>query len=192
MPPESADHGRQHPLPPASLMPAVQIVVEVRRLGGLSDEHAQAEVAAGLIEEAIDEAGLLFGAERLLPQLVEVAAFQDAARSEVSAGEGIADAEAEEIVLKPGSLADETRAVGRRPRLQVEVHIGVAGAKLDWDLEPMQSLGRGERAIEVVVDLLESRDDRAAECGDAVEDEQVRIATWREPVVEVNIDPLVS
>jgi len=40
----------------------------------------------------------------------------------------------------------------------------------------VQSLGSDERMIEIFVDALEVGDDRAAERGEAVEDEKIRIA----------------
>src|SRR5437879_13285620 len=45
--------------------------------------------------------------------------------------------------------------------------------------------------VEVVVDLLEGGNDRAAERGDAVEDEEVRVAARRELVVEEDVDALL-
>src|SRR6266545_4204221 len=45
--------------------------------------------------------------------------------------------------------------------------------------------------VEVLVDSLEVGDDRAAERGDAVEDEEVRVAARRELVVEEDVDALL-
>src|SRR5258708_37472152 len=56
--------------------------------------------------------------------------------------------------------------------------------------KPVESPGRGQRAVEVVLDLLESRDDGAPERGEAVEDEEVRIAARRQTMIEVDVDPL--
>ena len=156
----------------------------------LADEHRQAEVAAGLVQESIDETRLLLRSELALPELVEVALLEDAARGERAARERVTDAEAEEVVLKAGRLADEARAVRGRLPLQVEVHVRVAGARVRRYVEMMQSLRGRERVIEVRIDLLEIRDDRAAERGDAVEDEEVRVAARRELVVEVDVDEL--
>src|ERR1700682_1936550 len=104
---------RQHPLPPAALMPSVEIAVEVAGPSRLADQHRQPENAPRLLEKPVDQPRLLLRRQILAPQLIEVAVFDDAARGQVAAGERVADAESEEIVLKPGRLADEARAVRR-------------------------------------------------------------------------------
>ena len=43
---------------------------------------------------------------------------------------------------------------------------------------------------EVVIDALEIRDDRTAERGDSVEDEEIRVTARREFVIEEDVDPL--
>ena len=140
---------------------------------GLPHEHRQSEVAAGLIEEAVDETRFLFRLQLALPQLVVVALLENAARGQRAAGERVADAEAEEIVLKPRRLADEARAVRRRRTLEMEIHVRIAGARIGRYLEIVDPPRRGQRVIEVRVDLLEVRHDGAAEGGHAVEDEEV-------------------
>src|SRR5205823_12113191 len=98
---------------------------------------------------------LLFLAELAAPEVIEVALLEDAARGEHAAGERVTDAEAEEVVLKPGGLADEARAVRRRQPFEMEVHVRVAAARLARRFERMNPPRLGERVIEVVVDLLE-------------------------------------
>src|SRR5207253_10648464 len=119
-------HRRQHRLPPRMTMPLAQIASKVARVRGLSHEHCESEVAARFVEESIDEAGLLFRPQLRAPQVIEVASFQNAAGSEVAAGEGIADAESEEVVLKTGGFADEARMIVGRALLEMKIHVRVA------------------------------------------------------------------
>src|SRR5438105_1619763 len=56
MPPDPVHERREQPLPPPPLMPSAEIEVEVLGVAGAADEHRQAEVAASLVEKAIDEA----------------------------------------------------------------------------------------------------------------------------------------
>src|SRR5947207_12164255 len=188
--PHPAHDGGEGAFPPRPLMPRAQVSAEVLRRRRAAHEHRQTEVTAALVQETIDEARLLLRAELRAPQLVEIASFENAPRRKPAARQRVADAESEEVILKSGGFADEARAVRRRLPLQMKVHVRVAGAALGRNLESMQSLRGLERMIEVVVDLLEVGDDRAAERGDAVEDEEIRIAAGREVMVEDDVDPL--
>src|SRR5947209_6602100 len=138
VPPDAAHQRRQKGLPPPPRVPSAEIAVKVLGSRRLADEHRQAEVAAGLVQKAVDETRLLLRGQLARPELVEVAPIEDATGGEIAAGQRVADAEAEEIVLKAGGLADEARAVGRGAALEVEVHVRVAGATLGGNLELVQ------------------------------------------------------
>src|SRR5688572_7458946 len=107
--PHAPHERRERDFPPLPLMPSAEVAMKIRRARSLSHEHRQACVAATLVEKAVDEARLLFRAELLIPELVEVASFDDAARREIAACQRVADAEAEEVVLKTGCFADVDR-----------------------------------------------------------------------------------
>src|SRR6185436_13058217 len=160
------------------------------RLRRLAHEHRETGVAAGLVEKSIDETRLLLRRELAFPELVEVAPFEDAARREPAAGQRVADAESEEIVLKSRRLADVARAVLRRQSLQMKVHVRIAGARFRRHREGAKALRGGERVLEVFVDLFEVGDDRAAERGDSVEDEEIRVTAGREVMIEEDVDAL--
>ena len=51
-------------------------------------------------------------------------------------------------------------------------------------------MGRGKRMIEVCIDTFEIGDDGASECGETVENEQIRVAAWRQLMVEVHVDAI--
>src|ERR1044071_5424763 len=72
----------------------------------------------------------------------------------------------------------------------MKVHVRVACARLARNRERMQRLRGGDRVREVVVDALEVGDDRAAERGDPIEDEEVRVAAGGEVVIEEDVDAL--
>src|SRR6266849_6922569 len=179
MPPEAPHHRREHRLPPRPPMPLAQVAAKVACPGRLSHEHGQSEVAARFVQESIDEAGLLLGAQLGAPQIIEVALFHDASRREMAAGQRVADAEAEEIVLKTGGFADESRVTVGGALLEMKIHVGVAGARLGRYRESMECLRRGQRMIEVVVNPFEIRDDRASEGRETVEDEKIEVAARR-------------
>ena len=54
----------------------------------------------------------------------------------------------------------------------------------------MKLLRRLHGVREVLIDALEIRDDRAAECGDAVENEEIEVSAGREFVIEEDVDAL--
>src|SRR5216684_9352492 len=109
--------------------------MKVFRPRRLPHEHREAEVSAALVQEPVDEAGLLLPLQLALPQVVEVALLEDAARRQRAAGERVADAQAEEVILKTGRLADEAGSVGGGGALQMEVHVRVAGARIGRHVE---------------------------------------------------------
>src|SRR5712691_10808230 len=190
MPPHSAHDRRQHRLPPSSLMPTAEVSAEIFGPGGLTDEHRQSDVAASLVQKAIDQTGLLLLTELVLPQLIEVALLEDAARGEMSAGQRVADAESEKVILKPSSLADVARIAVGGAMLEMKVHIRIAGARLLRDLEPVEELRFGERTGEVLVDPFEVGNDGTAERGDAIEDEEIEVPARGELMVEEDIDSI--
>src|SRR2546428_9000974 len=190
MPPHSAHNRREHRLPPSSLMPTAEVRAEIFGPGGVTDEHRQSEVAARLVQKAINQTGLLLLTELVLPQLIEVALLQDAARGEMSAGQRVSNAEAEEIILKTSGLADVARTAVGGAMLEMKVHIRIAGARLLRDLERVEALRFGERMREVLVDAFEVGDDGAAERGDAVEGETIVVPARGELVVEEDIDSI--
>src|SRR5260370_950185 len=94
------------------------------------------------------------------------------------------------FVVAAVGMGVESRAVIRRELLQMEIHVRVAGARRIGNRKRMQLLRGGERMLEVIVDALEVRDDRAAERCESVEDEEIRIAAGRELVIEVDVDAI--
>ena len=171
-------------------MPTAEVRAEIFGPGGVADEQRQSDVAARLVEKAIDQTDLLFLTELVLPQIIEVAFLQDAARGEMSAGQGVSNAEAKEVVLKTGGLADVARVAVSGAMLEMKVHIRVAGARLLRDPESVEALRFGERMREVLVDPFEVGDDGAAERRDAVEDEEIVVPARGELVVEEDIDSI--
>src|SRR5947207_15619495 len=171
--PHAAHHRREQRFPPCVCMPSAKVSMKIFRARRLPHEHRKSRVAAELVEKSIDETRLLFRSELATPQLIEIARFENAARGEISARQRVANAESEKVILKSRCFADEARSVRRRLPLEMKVHVRVAGARLARQLERMNLSRLGERVIEVVIDLLEVSDDRAAERGDAVHDEQI-------------------
>src|SRR5205085_1485644 len=115
-------HRREERLPPRVRVPSAQIAMKVFRARGLTDEHRQSGVAARFVQKSIDETRLLLRSELAAPEIIEVALLVNAARGEHAARERVANAEAEEVVLKSCGLADEARAVRRRRALEMKVH----------------------------------------------------------------------
>src|SRR4051794_26858091 len=98
-------------LPPRARVPSAEVAMKILRTRSLPHEHRESRVAAELVEKSIDETRLLLQAELRAPQLVEIARLENAARGEIAARDRVADAEAEEVVLKAGGFADESRSV---------------------------------------------------------------------------------
>src|SRR5205823_3480269 len=143
-----------------------------------------------LVQKTIDETGLLLRSELALPECVEIAILQDAARREVAARQRVADAQTEEVVLESGGFTDEARLAARRMLLEMEVHVRVAGPCFRGNFERMQTLGGGKGMIEILVDALEAGDNRAAERRQSVENEKIGVAAGRELVIEEDIDAI--
>src|SRR5216684_3212454 len=116
--------------------------MKVFRPRRLPHEHREAEVSAALVQEPVDEAGLLLPLQLALPQVIEVALLEDAARRQRAARERVADAESEKVVLKTGRFADEASSVSGGGAFQMEVHVRVTGARIGWYVE-MVKLPRG-------------------------------------------------
>src|SRR5216684_1804079 len=188
--PDPADDRREERLPPTLAVPSAEIVMKVFRSRCLPHEHRKSEVSAALVQEPVDEAGLLLPLQLALPQVVEVALLEDAARRQRAARERVTNAQAEEVVLKPCRLTDEAGSVGGGGVLQMKVHVRVAGARLGRHVEMVKLPRRGERVIEVRIDLLEVSHDGAAERGHTVEDEEIRVPAGGELVIEVDVDEL--
>src|SRR5690348_3886678 len=186
--PDAPDERRQQRFPPPPRVPSAQVAAEIARPRRAANEHRQAAIAAGFVQKTIDEARLLLRAELALPQRIEVAILDDALCRKRSARQRVAEAETEEVVLKTGGFADESRAAARRVAFQMKVHVRVAGARLRRSGKRMQTLRSGEGMIEVVVDAFEIGHNRATESRQSVENEQIGVAAGRELVIEEDVD----
>src|SRR5205823_5509923 len=133
--PHPSHHGSQHRLPPSLLMPSAQVASKISSAGCVANELRQADVAAHLVKESVDQTGFLFLPELTAPEIVEIAFFENASGREMAARERVANAEAEEVVLKSGRFADEARIAVCGLLLQMEVHVRVTGPRLSGNVE---------------------------------------------------------